>query len=49
MIQRAGIPEIAADYDQRVVNEIFPAMASRAREMQAQPLPDEPTPNLVPN
>ena len=49
MIQRAGYPGIAADYDQRVVNEIFPAMASRAREMQAQPLPDEPTPNLVPN
>ena len=48
MIARAGYPGVAADYDQRVVDEIFPALANRAREMQAQELPAEPTPNLVP-
>ena len=48
MIARAGYPGVAADYDQRVVDEIFPALAARAREIQAQPLPEEPTPNLVP-
>ena len=48
MISRAGYPGVAADYDQDRVNEIFPALAQRAREIQAQPLPDEPTPNLVP-
>lgn len=48
MIERAGYPGVAADYDQRVVDEILPALAKRAREMQAQPLPEQPTPNLVP-
>ena len=48
MISRAGYPGVAADYDQDRVNEIFPALAQRAREIQAQPLPDEPTPNLAP-
>lgn len=48
MIARAGYPGVAADYDQRVVDEIFPALAKRAREIQAQDLPAEPTPNLVP-
>jgi len=48
MIARAGYPGVAADYDQRVVDEIFPALSKRAREMQAQDLPAEPTPNLVP-
>ena len=48
MIARAGYPGVAADYDQRVVDEIFPALSARAREIQAQPLPEEPTPNLVP-
>ena len=48
MIARAGYPGVAADYDQRVWDEIFPALAKRAREIQAQDLPAEPTPNLVP-
>jgi hypothetical protein len=48
MIQRAGYPGVAADYDQDVVNALLPAMEKRAREMDAQPLPAEPTPNLVP-
>ncbi len=48
MIARAGYPGVAADYDHDLVSEIFPALAQRAREIQAQPLPDEPTPNLVP-
>ena len=48
MIARAGYPGVAADYDQGVVDEIFPALAQRAREIQAQDLPAEPTPNLVP-
>jgi hypothetical protein len=48
MIDRAGYPGVAADYDQRIVDEIFPELAKRAREMQAQPLPENPTPNLVP-
>jgi hypothetical protein len=48
MIERAGYPGVAADYDQGVVNALFPALEKRAREMDAQPLPAEPTPNLVP-
>jgi len=48
MIARAGYPGVAADYDQDVVNAIMPAMEKRAREMDAQPLPAEPTPNMVP-
>jgi len=48
MIARAGYPGVAADYDQTAVDAIFPEMAKRAREMQAGPLPAEPTPNLVP-
>ena len=48
MIARAGYPGVAADYDHDLVTEIFPALSQRAREIQAQPLPDEPTPNLVP-
>ena len=48
MIERAGYPGVAADYDQRAVDDIFPSLARRARDMQAQPLPDKPTPNLVP-
>ena len=39
---------MAADYDQRVVDAIFPELAKRAREIQAQDLPAEPTPNMVP-
>jgi len=48
MIARAGYPGVATDYDQTAVDAIFPEMAKRAREMQAGPLPAEPTPNLVP-
>lgn len=48
MIAQAGYPGVAADYDQDVVNAILPALEKRAREMDAQPLPAEPTPNLVP-
>lgn len=48
MIERAGYPGVAADYDQGVVNAVMPALEKRAREMAAQPLPAEPTPNLVP-
>jgi hypothetical protein len=48
MIQQAGYPGVAADYDQGVVSALLPALEKRAREMDAQPLPAEPTPNLVP-
>ena len=48
MIQQAGYPGVAADYDQGVISAILPALEQRARLMDAQPLPAEPTPNLVP-
>ena len=48
MIQRAGYPGVAADYDEAVVFAVLPALEKRAREMDAQPLPAEPTPNMVP-
>jgi hypothetical protein len=48
MIQQAGYPGVAADYDQDVVNALLPALEKRAREMDAEPLPAEPTPNMVP-
>jgi len=48
MIQRAGYPGVAADYDADLVSAVLPALEKRAREIQAQPLPAEPTPNLVP-
>jgi hypothetical protein len=47
MIQQAGYPGVAADYDQDIVSAILPALEKRARIMDAQPLPAEPTPNLV--
>lgn len=48
MMQRAGYPGIAADYDHGVVTALLPALERRAREMDAQPLPEAPTPNMVP-
>jgi len=48
MIQQAGYPGVAADYDEDVVFAVLPALEKRAREMNAQPLPAEPTPNMVP-
>jgi len=48
MIERAGYPGVAADYDHGVVTALMPELEKRAREMDAQPLPAEPTPNLVP-
>jgi hypothetical protein len=48
MIERAGYPGVAADYDHGVVEALLPALEQRARELDAQPLPAEPTPNLVP-
>lgn len=48
MIERAGYPGVAADYDQGLVDAVLPALEKRAREMDAQPLPAEPTPNMVP-
>lgn len=48
MIDRAGYPGVAADYDQGLVDAVLPALEKRAREMDAQPLPAEPTPNMVP-
>jgi hypothetical protein len=48
MIQKAGYPGVAADYDEHVVAAVLPALEKRAREMNAQPLPAEPTPNMVP-
>lgn len=47
MIARAGYPGVAADYDQDVVNALMPALEKRARDMDAQPLPADPTPNMV--
>lgn len=48
MIVRAGYPGVAADYDQSIIDSIFPELEKRAREMDAQPLPAEATPNMVP-
>jgi hypothetical protein len=48
MIARAGYPGVAADYDHNLVQSLMPALEKRAREMDAQDLPAEPTPNLVP-
>ena len=48
MLQRAGYPGVAADYDHGVVAALLPALEKRARDMDAQPLPAEPTPNMVP-
>ncbi len=48
MMERAGYPGIAADYDHGVVTALLPALEKRAREMDAQPLPEAPTPNMVP-
>lgn len=48
MIQRAGYPGVAADYDHDIVRAVMPALEKRAREIDAQPLPAEPTPNLAP-
>ena len=47
MIARAGYPGVAADYDQSVVDSLFPKLEERAREMDLE-LPAEPTPNIVP-
>lgn len=47
MIARAGYPGVAADYDQSLVDSLFPELEERAREMDLE-LPAEPTPNLVP-
>jgi hypothetical protein len=48
MIARAGYPGVAADYDHNLVQSLMPELEKRAREMQAEPLPADPTPNLVP-
>lgn len=48
MFVRAGYPGVAADYDQSVVDSLMPELEKRAREMDAQPLPAEPTPNMTP-
>jgi len=48
MIQRAGYPGVAADYDEGLVSAVLPALEKRAREMNAEELPAEPTPNMVP-
>lgn len=47
MITRAGYPGVAADLDNGVIESVYPAMAKRAREMQDNGKPAEPTPNLV--
>lgn len=48
MLERAGYPGVAADYDHSVVSALLPDLERRAREMDSQPLPAEPTPNMVP-
>ena len=47
MIERAGYPGVAADLDQHLIDSIMPEMEKRAREMDADGLPAEVTPNLV--
>ncbi|MCH9018257.1 MAG: hypothetical protein IIB89_10925, partial [Chloroflexi bacterium] len=57
MIERAGYPGVAADLDLDLIDSVLPKMKKRAREMQdmgenltGHPgLPEEVTPNLVPN
>ena len=57
MIERAGYPGVAADLDLDKIESVLPVMMKRAREMQdmgekltGHPgLPEEVTPNLVPN
>ena len=47
MLQRAGYPGVAADLDDDVIASVIPAVEARAREMQANGVPAEVTPNLV--
>ncbi len=47
MLERAGYPGVAADLDEELIASVMPAVESRAREMEADGIPAEPTPNLV--
>ena len=57
MIERAGYPGVAADLDLDKIESVLPVMLEKAREMQDRGekltghpgLPEEVTPNLVPN
>ena len=47
MLERAGYPGVAADLDDDVIAAVLPAVEARAREMEANGIPAEVTPNLV--
>ena len=47
MLERAGYPGVAADLDDDVIAAVLPAVEARARDMEANGIPAEVTPNLV--
>lgn len=47
MLERAGYPGVAADLDEDLIASVIPAVEARAREMEADGIPAEVTPNLV--
>ena len=47
MLERAGYPGVAADLDEDLIASVLPKVEARAREMEADGMPAEPTPNLV--
>jgi hypothetical protein len=47
MLERAGYPGVAADLDEDLLASVIPQVESRGREMEADGIPPEVTPNLV--
>ena len=47
MLERAGYPGVAADLDEDLLASVVPQVEARGREMEAQGIPAEVTPNLV--
>ncbi len=47
MLERAGYPGVAADLDEDLLASVIPQVESRGREMEADGIPAEVTPNLV--
>ena len=47
MLERAGYPGVAADLDEDLLASVIPQVEARGREMEADGIPAEVTPNLV--
>ncbi len=47
MLERAGYPGVAADLDEDLLASVIPQVEARGREMEADGIPGEVTPNLV--